>query len=109
MRQQRALAPDQPFLMYWAPGGVHAPHHIFKEWADKYKGTFDGGWDAMRERVFARQKELGYIPADTKLNAAARVRWPPGRTFPRRKSHSSGGSWRSSPATPSTPTRRPDA
>ena len=59
MREQRALAPDQPFLMYWAPGGVHGPHHIFKEWADKYKGRFDDGWDAMRERVFARQKQLG--------------------------------------------------
>ena len=67
IRQQHALAPEQPFLMYWAPGGIHAPHHIFKEWADRYKGKFDDGWDAMRERVVARQKQQGYIPADTKL------------------------------------------
>ncbi len=67
MRRQRALAPDRPFLMYWAPGAVHAPHHVAREWADKYKGRFDDGWEAMRERVFARQKALGYIPADTQL------------------------------------------
>lgn len=67
MRQQHALAPDKPFLMYWAPGAVHGPHHVAKQWADKYKGKFDDGWDAMRERTFARQKQLGYIPADTKL------------------------------------------
>jgi arylsulfatase len=67
MREQDALASDRPFFMYWAPGASHGPHHIFKEWADKYKGKFDDGWDAMRERIFARQKELGWIPADTEL------------------------------------------
>ncbi|MGB7920265.1 MAG: arylsulfatase, partial [Desulfobacterales bacterium] len=67
IRKQRALAPDQPFFMYWAPGAVHGPHHVPKEWADKYKGKFDDGWDAMRERIFTRQKRLGYIPADTEL------------------------------------------
>ena len=67
MRQQHALAPNKPFLMYWAPGAVHGPHHVAKQWADKYKGKFDDGWDAMRERIFARQKQIGYIPADTKL------------------------------------------
>lgn len=67
MRQHRALAPDQPFFMYFSPGAAHGPHHIFKEWADKYKGKFDDGWDAMRERIFARQKQLGWIPADTQL------------------------------------------
>ena len=55
--------------MYWAPGAGHGPHQIFREWADKYKGRFDDGWDAMRERVFKRQKELGWIPADTSLTA----------------------------------------
>ena len=69
MRTQRALAPEKPFLMYWAPGAVHGPHHVAKEWADKYKGKFDDGWDAYRERVFKRQKEHGYIPADAKLTA----------------------------------------
>ena len=53
--------------MYWAPGAAHGPHHIFKEWADKYKGKFDQGWDALRERTFKRQKELGWIPANAKL------------------------------------------
>ena len=66
-----AFAPDKPFFMYWAPGAAHGPHHIFKEWADKYKGKFDDGWDAYRERVFARQKQLGWIPADTKLTPRA--------------------------------------
>lgn len=67
LRRQNAIAPDQPFFMYWAPGASHGPHHIFKEWADKYKGKFDQGWDALREEIFARQKELGWIPANTKL------------------------------------------
>jgi len=67
MRQQHALAPNKPFLMYWAPGAVHGPHHVAKQWAGKYKGKFDDGWDAMRERIFARQKQIDYIPADTKL------------------------------------------
>jgi arylsulfatase len=67
LRRQNAIAPSQPFFLYWAPGASHGPHHIFKEWADKYKGKFDDGWDALREKIFARQKELGWIPADTKL------------------------------------------
>jgi arylsulfatase A-like enzyme len=71
MRKHRAYAPDKPFLMYWAPGAGHGPHHIFKEWADKYKGQFDDGWDALRERTFKHQKELGWIPADTKLTPRA--------------------------------------
>lgn len=69
IRRQNALAPDQPFFVYWAPGASHGPHHIFKEWADKYKGRFDKGWDALREEIFARQKSLGWIPADTRLTA----------------------------------------
>jgi len=67
LKQHQAFSPDKPFFMYWAPGAAHGPHHIFKEWADKYKGKFDDGWDAYRERVFKRQKELGWIPASTKL------------------------------------------
>ena len=67
LKRHQAFSPDKPFLMYWAPGAVHGPHHIFPEWADKYKGKFDDGWDKYRERVFARQKELGWIPADTQL------------------------------------------
>ena len=71
MRRHQAFTPDKPFLMYWAPGAGHGPHHIFKDWADKYKGQFDDGWDALRERTFKRQKELGWIPADTKLTSRA--------------------------------------
>jgi arylsulfatase len=69
LRRHQAFSPDKPFFLYWAPGAGHGPHQIFKEWADKYKGKFDDGWDAYRERVFKRQKELGWIPADTKLTA----------------------------------------
>lgn len=65
--QRQAFAPDKPFLMYWAPGAVHGPHHIFPEWADKYKGKFDDGWDAYRERVHQRQIDLGIIPPATQL------------------------------------------
>lgn len=69
LRRQHAIAPDQPFFMYWAPGASHGPHHIFKEWADRYKGRFDQGWDALRKEIYARQKKLGWIPADTRLTA----------------------------------------
>ena len=71
LKQHRAFSPDKPFLMYWAPGAAHGPHHVFPEWADKYKGKFDHGWDELRERIFARQKELGWIPADTELTPRA--------------------------------------
>jgi arylsulfatase len=65
--QQKALIPDKPFFIYFAPGATHAPHHVPKEWADKYKGKFDAGWDKLREESFARQKKLGVIPADCQL------------------------------------------
>jgi len=67
--QQKSLSPDKPFFVYFAPGATHAPHHVPKEWADKYKGKFDAGWDKLREQTFARQKELGVIPADCQLTA----------------------------------------
>ena len=67
VRQQKALMADKPFFAYFAPGAAHAPHHVSKEWADKYKGQFDDGWDALRQRIFARQKELGVIPQDAEL------------------------------------------
>ena len=67
LREQQSFAPGKPFLMYWAPGAAHAPHHITKEWADKYKGKFDDGWDKYRERVFKRQKEMGWIPQDAQM------------------------------------------
>ena len=65
--ERDAFAPDRPFFIYWAPGAVHGPHHIFKEWSDKHKGKFDDGWDAYRERVYTRQLATGVIPANTKL------------------------------------------
>jgi arylsulfatase A-like enzyme len=61
-------APDKPFFMYYCPGAGHAPHHIFKEWADKYKGKFDMGWDKYRDIVFANQQKLGLLPEGTKLS-----------------------------------------
>jgi arylsulfatase len=69
VRQQKALMPDKPFFVYYAPGATHAPHHVPKEWADKYKGKFDQGWDKLREETFARQKALGVIPPEAELTA----------------------------------------
>jgi len=67
LREQRAYAPDKPFFLYWAPGAAHGPHQIFKEWADKYKGKFDDGWDKYRERTFVRAKAMGWIPQTAQL------------------------------------------
>jgi arylsulfatase A-like enzyme len=67
MRQQKALMPDKPFFVYFAPGATHAPHHVPKDWAGKYKGKFDQGWDKLRDEIFARQKGLGVIPANAEL------------------------------------------
>ncbi len=64
----KQVAPNKPFFMYFCPGAAHAPHHVPKEWADQYKGQFDDGWDAYREKTFARQKELGVIPQDAQLS-----------------------------------------
>ncbi|MGO4102574.1 arylsulfatase [Leifsonia sp. YAF41] len=69
IRTQKALMPERPFFVYLAPGATHAPHHVPQEWADKYKGKFAEGWDAQREKTFAKQKELGIIPADAELTA----------------------------------------
>lgn len=64
---QQAMTPDRPFMIYYAPGAVHAPHHAPKEYIDKYRGQFDQGWNEYREQTFARQKALGVIPQDSKL------------------------------------------
>lgn len=66
-KQQKSLAPDKPFFTYFAPGATHAPHHVPPEWADKYTGKFDQGWDEIRNETFARQKELGVIPENATL------------------------------------------
>jgi arylsulfatase len=67
VRQQKSLMPDKPFFAYFAPGATHAPHHVPAEWAERYRGRFDDGWDALRERIFTRQKELGVVPRDAQL------------------------------------------
>jgi arylsulfatase len=69
IRQQKALMPDKPFFVYYAPGATHAPHHVPTAWSDTYRGRFDDGWDALRERTFGRQRELGVIPDDAELTA----------------------------------------
>jgi arylsulfatase A-like enzyme len=69
MKFQKALTPDKPFFIYFAPGAVHAPHHVPKDWIEKNKGRFDGGWDKMREETLARQIALGVVPKGTKLAA----------------------------------------
>jgi arylsulfatase A-like enzyme len=67
LRNHKAFQADKPFYMYWASGAIHGPHQVHKEWADKYKGKFDDGWDAYRERVFKRAKEKGWIPQNAQL------------------------------------------
>ena len=67
LHQHKAFEADKPFFMYWASGCLHGPHHIMKEWADRYAGKFDDGWDAYRERVFERAKAQGWIPQDAQL------------------------------------------
>jgi len=67
IRFQQSLTPDKPFFVYFAPGATHAPHHVPKQWADKYKGKFDAGWDRYREETLNRQKAMGIVPPDTRL------------------------------------------
>jgi len=67
IRTNRALNPDKPLFLYFAPGAVHGPHHVPAEWADKYSGQFDDGWEALREKTFKKQKALGWIPQEAEL------------------------------------------
>ena len=71
MRTSKTLEPDKPFFIYFTPGAVHGPHHIFKEWADKYDGRFDEGWEVLRSMTFEKQKKMGWIPQDAVLNPLA--------------------------------------
>jgi arylsulfatase A-like enzyme len=71
MQRLNAAAPDKPFFVYYVPGGTHSPHQPKKEWIDKFKGKFDMGWNALRDQIFANQKRLGVIPANTQLTP-----WP---------------------------------
>ena len=74
LKQLNAAAPDKPFFLYYVPGGSHAPHQPTPEWIDKFKGKFDMGWNELREQIFANQKRLGVIPANTTLTP-----WPDGQ------------------------------
>ena len=67
IRYQKALTPDRPFFVYFAPGATHAPHHVPKEWIDRWRGRFDQGWDTLRDQILARQTELGIVPEGTPL------------------------------------------
>jgi arylsulfatase A-like enzyme len=67
VKYQKALTPQKPFFVYYAPGAVHAPHHVPQEWIARWKGNFDQGWDSLREQILARQIERGVVPEGTKL------------------------------------------
>ena len=75
MKFSKSVAPGKPFFMYFAPGAMHAPHHVTAEWRDRFAGAFDMGWEAYREQVFARQKAMGIVPPDTRLTS--RPEWVP--------------------------------
>ena len=89
IKDSKVIAPEKPFFLYYAPGAAHAPHHAPKEWADRYRGRFDMGYEAMREETLARQKKLGIVPADTELppinpiGTAETRTGPDGIPFPR--------------------------
>jgi arylsulfatase len=67
IKYQKALTPDKPYFMYFAPGATHAPHHVPRSYSAKWQGKFDAGWDVMREQILARQIETGVVPQGTKL------------------------------------------
>jgi arylsulfatase A-like enzyme len=82
IKDAKAIAPDKPFLLYYAPGACHAPHHAPKEWIEKFAGRFDQGYEALREETLARQKSLGLVPADTELPALNPIGTPETRSGP---------------------------
>ena len=82
IKDARAVAPEKPFFLYYAPGACHAPHHAPKEWIEKFKGRFDQGYEALREETLARQKEMGLVPADTVLPHVNPIGTPETRTGP---------------------------
>jgi len=82
IKDAKAVAPDKPFFLYYAPGACHAPHHAPREWIDRYKGRFDAGFEAMHEEILARQKEAGIVPADTELPPINPIGTPQDRTGP---------------------------
>jgi arylsulfatase len=82
VRDSKSVAPDKPWFMYFCPGAGHAPHHVAKDWADKYEGKFDQGYEAIRETILARQKEMGLLPEDTVLSPINPHGEPDGITGP---------------------------
>jgi arylsulfatase len=83
IKDAKTVAPDKPYFLYYAPGAAHAPHHVPKEWADKFRGSFDMGYEAIREQTLARQKQLGMIPADTALPPVNPIGTPETRKGPK--------------------------
>jgi len=121
IRDAKVVDPDKPFFLYLAPQAGHAPHHVFPEWADRYKGQFDQGYEAIRTEILQRQKDLGLLPADTQLSRSTRTvsprrpdrtgnpgrRWTPsgrGTPSPPTSNGCSPGWPRCTPATSPTPT-----
>jgi arylsulfatase A-like enzyme len=82
IKDAKTVAPDKPFFLYYAPGAAHAPHHVSKEWADKFKGRFDMGYEALREQTLAKQKEMGIVPASTELPPVNPIGTPETRQGP---------------------------
>lgn len=102
---QKSLTPDKPFFIHFAPGAVHAPHQVPKEWIDKYRGKFDQGWDKLRDETLARQKQLGVVPPDTKL-ARSRSLSKTGKRSQPMKSGSLRVRWKSAPVLANIPITR---
>ncbi len=82
IRDSKTVAPDKPWFMYFCPGCAHAPHHVFKEWADRYRGRFDQGYEAIREEILARQKSMGIMPENVELSPINPHGEPDGITGP---------------------------
>ena len=82
IQDAKAVAPDKPFFLYYTPGACHAPHHVSKEWIEKYKGRFDMGYEVMREQTLERQKKLGIVPEDTALPPINPIGTPQDRKGP---------------------------
>ncbi|MBO0880763.1 MAG: arylsulfatase [Mycobacterium sp.] len=82
IRDAKAIAPDKPYFLYYAPGACHAPHHAPREWIDRFRGRFDMGYEAMREQTLTRQKQLGIVSQDTELPPVNPIGTPDSRTGP---------------------------
>ena len=106
MRELNAAAPDKPFFLYYVPGGTHSPHQPKPEWVEKFKGKFDMGFEKLRDSIFANQKRLGVIPADTRAHPVAGRACRSGTRSRRCRRRSTPARRRFSPDTPPTPTTR---